>query len=162
MADTNPYITFFAAIAPAGSWILVITGWYFVRRDNNRREDRHERRNALDVIIQDIKNLESKAVDYYMQPINSMSPRMEVDIIRDQSALERRIARLAKMSTHMTGFSGQKELSDFGKHLTGSPFQDSTRVALDAKNRKFLEISSAALDLIRYLEDEYDRLHPHK
>jgi hypothetical protein len=47
------------------TWILVITGWWLVNRQNNIREKRKEIRTLLDKIQNTLDEIESQAIKYH-------------------------------------------------------------------------------------------------
>jgi hypothetical protein len=141
------------------TWGLVVGGWFFVRKDNKEREDRRDLRNSIDSITIEILDLQKCAYDYYCMDQGPNAELLELEMKRRQAALEKRVERLKRPDYH---FHSVAELSDYAKRVTGGTFELATRQKVPVKDRKLLEISSAANDLIGYLEAEYDALYTHK
>lgn len=158
-SSTNNWIEAFKALAPIGTWILVIVGWAFVRWDNNRREDRRDVKARIDSLIKDVRSLEDKAYEYYQTDPATDVLLLEMGMKRDQDALDARLGHLRKSSVR---FQEVHLLSVYWRVLTGSPFAQSNRPKMAPGDPKFKEISSASNDLISYLEDEYDLLYTAK
>lgn len=156
MSVTSDWVEAFKAFAPIGTWTLVIVGWLFVRSDNNRREDRRDVKNRIDALIKDIRALEKDAYTYYQTDPTTDVLLLEVEMKRSQNALDARLSHLKKTSS---GFQDPHSLSVFWMAVTGSPFEQANRPQMTPKDRKLEEISSAANDLVGYLEAEYDLLY---
>jgi len=153
MPEPKDVAVYVSIVAPIVTWSLVIGGWLFVRSDNNKRENRREIRSILDAIIKEIKDLEDSGWDYYQKPSDDPEAiKLGVSMKRNKALLEDRIGHLAKTTGRFTSL---EKLSKFGDELTGGDYEQNSRQVRTIKDRKFLEISTAANDLITYLEDEY-------
>jgi len=73
-----------AIIGQLITWLLVIIGWYFVDRTNNRRETRKELRAALSELQAFLDQIENDAVSYHTsrEPNNILSSQLKRDLHR--------------------------------------------------------------------------------
>jgi hypothetical protein len=144
-------------LAPIVTWSLVIAGWYWVRHDNNAREDRKELRATINSLNEDIKSLTYKAHAYYLSSQDDASALLEIEILRDQEDIEARVARLRGPNL---GFEREEPLARFRQALTGGDFKSASRIRKETSDRIFADTALAARKLTDYLESEYDKRYP--
>ena len=143
------------------TWILIIGGWMFVRRDNNRREDRHELRSMIDSLTEDITSLEQKAIEYYVNDASDETgkekvERLQMEILRDQDVLEFRIKHLKRTTGQFQTLDGPRL---FRNAVTGGDFEESIRKKRPYTDAKLGSISLYSKALIEELEAEYVNIY---
>lgn len=152
---------------------VVMGGWFFVSRDNNKREDRKYLRSTIDSIISDIKSLEQKAYSYYTSSNEEASKNLiPTEIKRDIDMLDFRLGLLKSTYSRANKwwykrkifplFQDLEKRSQYRRNLTGGDFEQANREKCEASNRKLLEISYAAKELISELEAQYATLYPNQ
>ncbi len=170
LAETAPFARAFSQAVP---WLLVLTGWYISRRDNNWREERREIRGVTDAVIKEIEDLEHKGHEYYLSaPGSHDAIRIEFDLIRGLDRLDTRVEKLRAASdglrkksrrpTHagrsVSGEPDKSNLFVFTDALTGGDFREAARVKRDFASAKMMDISLAAKELAEEMESEYSHI----
>jgi hypothetical protein len=91
MSDSlAPYVQ---AVGQLITWVLVIAGWYWVSRSNDRRETRKELRSLIDGTRSLIGAIESTAYEYYGLSVDEAATR-GMFLKRDFARLARRLSTL--------------------------------------------------------------------
>lgn len=125
------------------SWLVIVIGWRFISRDNDRRERRKEVRALLTEIRSAILSVEAEAYEYWGMPATG-SEKVARKIKRD-------LKHLAGMVTTLKGLNPKFDLDNllnkYRQDLTGSDFEGLVRPARPSNDGLFVEISQSAVEL---------------
>jgi hypothetical protein len=149
-------IPFAQAFGPAIGWGLVIWGWKIVSKDNNSRERRKEVRALINEARSITLNIERCAYAYY-QKEHKDSFELSMEIKRELQHLAKMLASIKRINT---GLDFDAPLLAFRQKVTSHDFDDSRRIPRNHSDRLYLEISTAALDLIDSFEDKFGAAYP--
>jgi hypothetical protein len=151
-------LPFAQLFGPAIGWLVAIVGWVIVSRSNDKRETRKELRAFVDAVRDLVAVIEDKAYEYY-QTEHGASQSLALGLKRD-------IARLAGVLNILKAangcFSHEEEMKAFRQAVTGKDFESREREVCAASDRLFLEISTAAQDVIEVVEAAFAKAYPRK
>jgi len=141
-------VPFSQAFGPLLSLVAIAVGWFYVSRDNDKREGRKELRELLNHIRTQVLKLEELAHDYFHKgPAETRALAMDI---------KREMQRLADLLMTLKGrdpkFKFDSQLATFRSVVTGSDFDSAAREIRQCTDRLFLEITSASLGLTSELE----------
>jgi hypothetical protein len=145
----------FKEFLEAARWVipslLIIFGWSFVSRGNDRRETRKEVRQFLDRTINSVENIRANALNCLTQEICDESKKLELAIDPELLRMETALALLNLKSDKcvVDGRHLRKAVSDNGQYRVAG------RIKLDMDHRVLTEINTTAAELIAELEKAY-------
>lgn len=157
MADcSSGVLDWVKALAPVGSWLLVILGWWVVRLDHNRREQRKEIRALIDAVLVGLDILEEQAVRYYTTTDGQNSGALGASI---RTGL-RRVAMECKHITDATEkrIDCTEPLVAVRQAITAEPFDSINRAPLLEESERLDEIRNRVLDMRSFLQTGFLRL----
>ena len=143
-------------VAPLGSWVLVIAGWLFVRRDNNRREARKEAKSLVDSCIARSERLGSMARTYLEGAYGSENAQLSARIKLELKTLGTEVQALNE-STKKEITAG-RELIALRRAITGGTFDSANRQPTLGTDPVFAEIDDAIVDFHRKMTESFCRL----
>lgn len=155
MLDNQLLITIVITII---GWSLIVWGWIYNNKKNNLRERRKELRSFIDRIVQQVIELESKAIDYYTKPARS-SNKLGFEIKAAQLSLITKIEKLLK--SYEGPFKSKDSLITFIDIVTGGDFESAKRKARKYDNESdtfLLSIAFNSTRLIDSLEDDFCKI----
>lgn len=147
--EPNPQcdaLEWFKVLAPVGTWLIVVVGWWIVDRQNNRRETRKEKRAKLDRVQKDIVELETAACAYHTGLDHSESSAREI------------VVSIQRISNDVMGLSlldpttENDALISMRRSITLRNFDLSTHKPLDPSSTLIREVSDSAQALMTILE----------
>lgn len=124
-------------------WLVIVIGWRFISRDNDRRERRKEVRALLTEIRSAILSVEAEAYEYWGMPATG-SEKVARKIKRDLKHLAGMVMTLKGLNPK---FDLDNLLNKYRQDLTGSDFEGSSRPARPSNDGLFVEISQSAVEL---------------
>lgn len=151
-------------IAPSLPPLLIIIGWFFVSRDNDRRETRKEIRALLNEISKKLDGLYDDAMSYFCS-IDNIAQSVEAQIaeVTIKQSLERidsSLQILGKMEPRFLVASDKFE--ELTKAITGHPKFESRSQSTGIQEHsdfEMLRIALARSNLISCLEDVFVETH---
>jgi hypothetical protein len=154
----GPQSNIVAALAPAVSWVLVIVGWFFVSRDQNRRERRKEVRSEIERLIHEVGQIEIRAYEYLPTMADSKESRsLGLRLKSDLQRLAQSITRLSQVDE----IDVKDALTTLRQAVTlGHDFDSKLRQPCDLDSAWALEVQTAANGLIDALESTFRKRHP--
>ena len=93
LSKNQPFMTISLSLL---GWCFIIIGWLYNNRQSNLREDRKELRASIDNVIDEIHNIQLKAVEYYTTPAKT-SAKLAFEIKSSQARLIVKFERLSKL-----------------------------------------------------------------
>ncbi|WP_152554256.1 hypothetical protein [Burkholderia sp. A1] len=156
--------TYKSVIAPSITPIIVVIGWIFVSRDNDRRETRKEVRSLLNDFSKRVDALEATAVEYFSKIDNSSSAdeasRAEIKIKRE---IERLDSSLQIINKIYKDFGGQKEFVSLTDTITRhSKFESKPGVIVSLNDQFYLRLALSCNQLTSVLEQSFLSKVTHK
>ncbi|WP_368934855.1 hypothetical protein [Alcaligenes faecalis] len=110
-------------IAPTLGPLVLVAGWFFLSRDNDRRESRKELRALVDDYRAKVDALISEGISYLTKVDNLATPDVatinEISIKQQLDKLEFRLQAIQKMDLRYSTLEGR--YADFADALTGHP-----------------------------------------
>lgn len=137
--------------------LLILAGWLWVSRDNDKREKRKELRALLNKIRECCYQVEAKAIDYYLH-----DPGEGAGSALAAMRLKAEIGRLALDCSHvntMSGVSLDASVQDLRMAITGNGLDDATRKKREIQEPVFTQITQAVLVLIEDMEQAFSRTY---
>ncbi|MBR8093840.1 hypothetical protein KDX09_31225 [Burkholderia cenocepacia] len=144
-------------IAPSLSPLFVVGGWFFVSRDNDRRETRKEIRTLLNDFCKRVDELERSSQEYFSEIDNSQNPsgasRAEIEIKRKIERLDSSIQLINKVYPN---FGGSTDLSALADTITRHAKFESRPGAIVPHNDQFyLRLALACNKLTNSMEHQF-------
>ncbi len=150
--DSAGLLEISGAVVP---WLLVIAGWFFVARDNNKRERRKELRAALSQLTEKIRRCEQDAHEYWMS--SAGSERAIALGIGLKRLLQSIAAERSRLQQECKMGDSTDELIAYRRAVTGGDFEQQSRQPSSSASERLQEISESAVDLVEKLEAEFAR-----
>ncbi|WP_322073310.1 hypothetical protein [Burkholderia cepacia] len=149
--------TFKNIISPLLSPIVVMIGWGFISKDNDKRETRKEVRSLLNDFAKRVDALESAAVEYFSTIDNEKAPdqacRAEIRIKRE---IERLDASLQVLNRIYPDFGGTKEFISLTDVVTRhSKFESKPGPIVSFNDQFYLRLALACNVLTSVLEHAF-------
>ena len=141
--------SFFATVAPLGSWVLVIVGWIVVNHGNNKREARKEMKAAVEAIIARSEKISDLAYDYFTAPPSPSNSRLAATIRSELKTLATELTNLRKASDKK--ICAEHALICLRQSVTSGKFDSADREPEDLDAEVFAEIDEAVMTLHRRL-----------
>lgn len=148
-------------IAPSLPPIVIIIGWFFVSRDNDRRETRKEIRALLNDMSKNLDKLHDQAISYFCDIDNStqVSEALKSEIQLKQS-LERFDSTLQVLGKMESKFrSSSQYFEELVQSITGHPKFESrsppSTNKLHQVDEAVLQVALARSNLISHLEHTF-------
>lgn len=149
------------------SWLLIIGGWFFVHKATLSRERRKEKRETIDRVLEEIRSIESIAIDFHSskvfdKKINS-NITLRIDRLSKKLQAPPTFNELMIPTQLMIEFRQAITLKHFDKSnfpfivqriMKGNPYP-ATSIELLIK-----DINAATDDLIDYIEDAKNTMFP--
>lgn len=140
-----------AAIIP---WVIAVTGWIVVNRDNNKRESRKELRAKVDRVIQDVRSLHSIALKYHTaQHRDELAARQ---IRADLKLISNRIFQLRLLNPERASCL----IIDLRQRITLTNFDTREHTPIDVGSEKVAAIDEVVDALENDLEREFRDKYP--
>jgi hypothetical protein len=150
-SDTSTFEELMKVVVPVVQMLVVVVGWKIVSKGNDKRERRKEVRSLLNEIRAKVLEIEGQALDYYR-----LAPSKSVAL---GTSIKQNLKHVGMLSTTIVKFHENFDLSSqlmlFRQKVSGQDFETATRQIRQADDRLFVEISSAATDLIDQMESIY-------
>ena len=138
---------------PAIGWAVLFGGWYFLSRDNDRRERRKEVRALLNEIRNSILSVEDQAYEYYNTHAQA-SQKLARKIKRDLKHLAGMITTLKNLNPN---FDLDNLFNQYRQNLTGHDFESAARTERSPNDALFAEISESAVQLTSAMETMFQK-----
>jgi len=148
-------VDLFKTIAPIGSWVLVIAGWFIVRRDQNRRELRKEVRALIDSVLDQVDTLEDDATTYFTTTDGSSGSGMGAAIRSSLKSIGVDVKHVYDASKGK--IDAQEHLISLRKAITAGDFDSAARVAVADDHSIFDDIRSEVLSFRGHLQGSFIR-----
>jgi len=136
------------------TWLIVLSGWYVINRQHNKREDRKETRTLLDNLKDRIYLIEDQAIEYHTSKdfSSKKSNKIKLSIQRITSDIQ----------TH--GLISNDEMGDafktLRKAITLNNFESVNHKALSEGSQTIQNIHNAIDDLCGLMEKRYRGKYP--
>lgn len=143
-------------IAPLGSWILVIAGWYVVNKGNNKREARKEIKAMLDAALARTDRIAELAQDYYASEPGAENSKRAARIRSDLKTLATEVSNLRSASSNH--IDANRALITLRQAITGGKFDSADRPAEGPESEVFEEINDAVVGFHRRLTTAFTTL----
>lgn len=135
-------------------WILIVIGWLYNNTQSNKRESRKELRASLDNILDEVHDIQEKALLYYVTAYKD-SHELAFKI---KAAQDRLITKTERLSSLHKGYFESSRLVKFIDVVTGGDFEEKKRKVRsysDKSDNLLIEISHSADKLISNFESDY-------
>lgn len=136
-------------LAPLGSWILVIAGWYVVSKGHNKREARKEIKATLDGAVARSERIAELAQDYYASDPGFENAKRAGRIRSELKTLATEVHILRSASE--AKIDANHALIALRQAITGGEFDSSNRAAEPPESEVFAEIDEAVVAFHRRL-----------
>lgn len=150
MPEVQIQSSWLSTTAPMVSWLLVVVGWFFVSRDQDKKQRRKEYRDRIDSTIDLIDSIESDAISYFLiDGNNDQCPKLASNIKTNFTKLKSKLDVL----NSIWNFDDHQSLRiDFWLAVTGEDFEVKSRQRLQSYNERLSEISALSNALTASLE----------
>ncbi|WP_320837313.1 hypothetical protein [Zhongshania sp.] len=139
-----------ASTAQIVTWLIVITGWFFINHQANRREDRKETRQAIDSISRQSERICELAEEYHCQSGDKNQLNLARQIKVQLTDLIVTIPRLQLLDRNEFSLA-----ADLRKAITLKHFDNQDLQPLAPDDEIFFHIEEARRALIDRLEEKY-------
>lgn len=151
MPDVSSFNWVKDILAPFGTWLLVIIGWFFVSSDNNKRENRKEVRLAINAISTTLTNLQKLVFRYYTSAINA--PGVDDISVEIKDEIMRLGLQLEVLKKHDDKFNLDTEYLKLKQDVTGNAnFDSNNRRQLNRNDRDLMTMALSGQSLLEELE----------
>ncbi len=156
-ANLPDWVEWAKALAPVGSWVIVIIGWMIVSKDNNKRELRKEIRAQVTEIGRMVDALVKEAAEYYCKPgSDPTTVTLALQIKRDLKRVSMAAQRLRAINAH---FDVGDALTELRQHVSGGGFDSAERPPCAPGDHKHYEIADAAANFTDQLERRFAEVY---
>lgn len=150
--------TYKTYLAPSLTPIIIIVGWIFVSKDNDRRETRKEIRKVIDSITLKLDTLYNESTHYFCAIDNkdsSAACRAEVRIKQNIEKVDGELEILSKINKHFN--SASAFLDTLASAITGHPKFESRSLCtpIPHNDESLLSIALHQKNLLNELEQTY-------
>lgn len=151
----NEYVEWLKAVAPIGSWLLVIAGWVIVRRDHDKRELRKEVKALIDSVLGRLDVLEEHARDYFTKTDGGSGIALGASIRAELRAVGVEVKHIQDASKERV--EAQECLINLRKAVTAGDFDSAARVPISDADELFDEIRATILEFRSHLQGQFIR-----
>ncbi len=145
-------------IAATVQLLIIIGGWFFIARDNDRRERRKELRLTLNELIKQVHNLEFEAIAYFGAPNDDGEALRTANLQRGLKRLGLSLQRLRDLNPDLVV---TPQLVRFRHRMTYYDFGAADRVPWHVNDAQLQEIMIAGHELAAVMDkwfySKYDR-----
>ncbi|TFY92769.1 hypothetical protein DYL59_02060 [Pseudomonas kairouanensis] len=132
--------------------LLVMLGWFYVSRDNNRRETRKENRQFLDRTIMLLEEIEGDSVSYFLTASQAEAQRLSSKIGPALMRVEKALSHLNLPGEHGSSINAIA----VSEKVTGhNAWLAAKKVALAPDCATIYQVNVAFAELIAALEAAY-------
>ncbi|NHQ81148.1 hypothetical protein HA051_06070 [Chromobacterium vaccinii] len=143
----------FKDLAPLGSWLLILIGWYRVTKENDERQLRKEIKERIDAIGELVDSIEDDSNEYYVTEPTPEAAKLARKIKSNLAGVGHHLNILSTIDSET--YNCSQEFIALRKTVTGKQFDSSERSKIEPDDQFFIDISAAAAKLIRKLDRAY-------